>query len=122
MDVRVFSGALLVSCDPYFTCAHVCYNEVVVERERATRSYRLSSFYLGKAVAELPFNMVTPLLFGCVVYWAVGLNPLPGHFFKFLVILLLTAFSALGLGMVRPNRGEVLHPKRPPLFYVRVPP
>ena len=79
-----------------------------------------------KAAAELPLNTVTPLLFGCVVYWAVGLNPLPGRFFKFLVILLLTAFSALGLGMVRPKKREAksrtARPQAPaptPLFLLR---
>jgi len=74
--------------------------KIVVERERASRSYRLSSFYLGKNFAELPLNLVSPLVFGCVVYWLVGLNDSPGRFFTFLVILLLIGFAAIGLGML----------------------
>jgi ABC-type multidrug transport system permease subunit len=73
--------------------------KVVVERERASKSYRLSSFYLGKVAAELPLNLVSPLVFGCVVYWLVGLNPAPGRFFIFLVIMLEVGFASIGLGM-----------------------
>ena len=62
--------------------------KVVVERERAAKSYRLSSFYIGKVMAELPLNLVGPVLFGSVVYWLVGLNDDAGAFFRFIVILL----------------------------------
>lgn len=74
--------------------------KVVVERERAAKSYRLSSFYVGKLAAELPMNLVGPVIFGSVVYWLVGLNDLPGRFFTFLLILIETGFAAIGLGMV----------------------
>ena len=74
--------------------------KVVVERERAAKSYRLSSFYIGKVMAELPLNLVGPVLFGSVVYWLVGLNDDAGAFFRFIVILLETGFAAIGLGML----------------------
>ena len=50
--------------------------------------------------AELPMNLVGPVIFGSVVYWLVGLNDLPGRFFTFLLILIETGFAAIGLGMV----------------------
>lgn len=52
-----------------------------------------------QAIAELPINLLSPLLFGAAVYWMVGLNPLASCFFIFLGILLLTGFAAIGLGM-----------------------
>eukprot|EP00615_Pteridomonas_danica_P010282 CAMPEP_0114370538 /NCGR_PEP_ID=MMETSP0101-20121206/32580_1 /TAXON_ID=38822 ORGANISM="Pteridomonas danica, Strain PT" /NCGR_SAMPLE_ID=MMETSP0101 /ASSEMBLY_ACC=CAM_ASM_000211 /LENGTH=629 /DNA_ID=CAMNT_0001522107 /DNA_START=17 /DNA_END=1905 /DNA_ORIENTATION=- len=81
--------------------------KVVVERERASKSYRLSSFYLGKVSAELPLNLISPAVFGCAVYWMVGLNSKPERFFYFIIILLEIGFAAVGLGMfvasVAPN-------------------
>lgn len=74
--------------------------KIVVERERASKSYRLSSFYIGKLAAELPMNLVGPVIFGSAVYWLVGLNDDPGRFFAFLLILIETGFAAIGLGMV----------------------
>lgn len=70
-----------------------------MERERAAKSYRLSSFYLGKLFAELPINLISPVIFGIVVYWIIGLNPHPARFFSFLFILIETGFAAIGLGM-----------------------
>lgn len=73
--------------------------KIVVERERASKCYRLSSFYIGKVAAELPLNLVSPLVFGCAVYWMVGLNSKPERFFLFLLILLEVGFAAVGLGI-----------------------
>lgn len=73
--------------------------KVIVERERAAKSYRLSSFYLGKLTAELPLNLISPLVFGSIVYWLIGLNDAPGRFFFFLLILVETGLAAIGLGM-----------------------
>ena len=45
-------------------------------------------------------NLISPLIFGCAVYWMVGLNPQADRFFNFLVLLLLTGFGAIGVGMM----------------------
>lgn len=71
----------------------------VVERERASNSYRIGPFYAAKYIAELPFNLISPIFFGCVVYWIVGFNPAPDRFLSFLTLLLLTGLAAVGLGM-----------------------
>jgi ATP-binding cassette subfamily G (WHITE) protein 2 len=36
----------------------------VVNRERAGKAYRMSSYYVAKFLAELPFNILPPFLFG----------------------------------------------------------
>lgn len=74
--------------------------KVVVERERASKSYHVSAYYLGKFCAELPFNTIGPLLFGVIVYWIIGFNPNPINFFIFLGILLLSGFCAIALGLI----------------------
>lgn len=62
--------------------------KILVERERSAKAYRLSSFYVGKLFAEIPINIISPIIFGSIVYWIIGLNPDPERFFVFLLILL----------------------------------
>jgi ABC-type multidrug transport system permease subunit len=54
----------------------------------------------AKFLAELPFNVGAPVLFGCIVYWAVGLNPAASRFGLFLLIIVIQALSATGLGLL----------------------
>lgn len=72
---------------------------VVVERERASKSYSLSAYYIAKMVAELPFNLLGPIVFGSIVYFLVGLNPEPEAFLCFIIILILVSCCAVGLGL-----------------------
>lgn len=75
--------------------------KVVVERERASRSYHISAFYFGKFCAEIPFNFIGPLCFGTIVFWIVGLgNGDFGNFITFLCLLTAIGFCAIALGMI----------------------
>jgi ATP-binding cassette subfamily G (WHITE) protein 2 len=58
--------------------------------------------FLGSAkfIAELPFNVGAPVVFGCILYWAVGLNPAAARFGLFLVIIVIQSLAATGLGLV----------------------
>ena len=52
------------------------------------------------SLRELPLNLCSPLLFSVIVYWLVGLNPSPTRFACFLVLIMLTGLTGIGLGMV----------------------
>lgn len=67
-------------------------------RERSANTYHVSSFYLGKVAAELPFNILSPILFGSITYWILFLRPDPGSFFTFLLILVLLSLVGSSLG------------------------
>jgi ABC-type multidrug transport system permease subunit len=43
-------------------------------RERASKAYRLSSYYCAKVLAEIPLNMAASTVFCCVIYWIANLN------------------------------------------------
>mmetsp|Transcript_5669 Transcript_5669/g.6513 ORF Transcript_5669/g.6513 Transcript_5669/m.6513 type:complete len:408 (-) Transcript_5669:517-1740(-) len=73
--------------------------KVILERERASKSYRLSSFYIGKYYAELPFNVVPPCIFSCIVYWTAGLNSSISAFGNFVVFMILIGSCAVGIGI-----------------------
>jgi len=71
--------------------------KVIVQRERSARAYDTLSYFFAKYLVEMPLNMMPCVLFGCIVYWIVGLNP--STFGFFLLILMLEALTAVSLGL-----------------------
>lgn len=72
---------------------------LVVNRERAKRSYNVAPYLAAKLAAELPISAVYPLLFGAIVYPITGLNPNPLRFMRFLGIIALESFSSAAMGL-----------------------
>jgi len=44
-------------------------------REVNNNMYSASPYFWAKVFSELPFSIMTPSIFGCIVYFAIGLNP-----------------------------------------------
>merc|ERR1711907_328147 len=65
---------------------------VVIQKERATASYRLSSYFMAMTVADLPVFLVMPLIYMTISYWMVV--PTLG-FVKYLCILLIALLSVM---------------------------
>ena len=72
--------------------------KAIVMRERQAKSYYLSSYYITKVLTAMPIDIITPLLFACIIYWIVGLNPDPFAFFMFCIITIAVSLAAIGLG------------------------
>jgi ABC-type multidrug transport system permease subunit len=49
--------------------------EVIIRKERSAGSYRLSAYYFGKCLSEVPLVVCYPIVFLVVFYWLCGLNP-----------------------------------------------
>ena len=45
----------------------------VLNRERATGTYRLSAYFIGKMLAETPLEMVHPFIFAVIAYYMVSI-------------------------------------------------
>ena len=43
-------------------------------REVNNNMYDVSSYFLGKVVSELPSAIISPCLFGAIVYYAIGFS------------------------------------------------
>jgi len=43
-------------------------------REVNNNMYSVSAYFFGKVIAELPVSILTPALFGVIVYFAIGLS------------------------------------------------
>ncbi|KAK8792777.1 hypothetical protein WA158_004941 [Blastocystis sp. Blastoise] len=66
--------------------------------EYASGLYRVDTYYLAKSLVDLPFQIIFPVLFTCIVYYLVGLDPDFSRFLGFTGILLLVTNATLALG------------------------
>ena len=54
---------------------------------------------VSKYLADVSQRFIPPLVYGCILYWALGLNPAAANFFVFLGFLLITRLVGESLGM-----------------------
>ena len=52
-----------------------CAEIPIFLREQQNNMYRIDLYFVTKQLAELPFFLITPILFNVIFYWMVGLNP-----------------------------------------------
>lgn len=69
-------------------------------REVNNNMYRCSPYFWAKVVSELPFSIITPTIFGCIVYYSVGLFPPVENFMIFLVTLILAYNASSGYSLI----------------------
>jgi len=43
-------------------------------RERLSKSYNVGPYFWGKNLAELPFQILYPIILTVIVYYVIGLN------------------------------------------------
>ena len=68
-------------------------------RESAANAYSPSAYFMGKTLAEGPFQVIFPAIFAAIIYFLVGFGGYgAGTFFTFLLFIVLTAVCAVSLG------------------------
>ena len=72
----------------------------VLNKDRASGAYRLSAYYLAKNIVEMPADLVYPLVFTIVTYWAIGLNPSFVSFLLHVITMVLSISASLSIGIV----------------------
>nr|CAG8510389.1 13218_t:CDS:10 [Entrophospora candida] len=70
----------------------------MLSKERQSRSYRLSSYFIAKQLAELPLILLHPAAFVIMTYSATNLLPYADSFFAYLFTMLLTSITAQSFG------------------------
>jgi ABC-type multidrug transport system ATPase subunit/ABC-type multidrug transport system permease subunit len=75
----------------------------VVKRERSSGSYRLSSYYIAKTLADFPFLFVHPTIFVVIVYFLVGFRLDVGSFFFYYALVIVNAWSSASAGIFISN-------------------
>lgn len=75
------------------------FERSVIEKERASGSYRLSAYFIAKSLAEAPLKLVLPTLFLIIAYWMARINNNFGIFLGILVFQLLSILVAESFGL-----------------------
>ncbi|UJR27422.1 hypothetical protein I4U23_008712 [Adineta vaga] len=75
------------------------FERAVIDKERASGSFRLSAYFLGKSLAEAPLKLVLPTLFLIIAYWMARINDSFGIFLGILVFQLLSILVAESIGL-----------------------
>ncbi|UJR07236.1 hypothetical protein I4U23_011524 [Adineta vaga] len=76
------------------------FERLVIAKERASGSFRLSSYFMAKSLAETPLKLVLPTLFLLIAYWMARINNNFGVFLGILVFQLLVVIVADSLGLL----------------------
>jgi ABC-type multidrug transport system permease subunit len=79
-------------------CCAVPPERAVLNKERATGTYRLSAYFMGKTIAETPLELVLPFIFAVITYWMVDLSNDGYTFIFYIVILWLFVLMGTGIG------------------------
>eukprot|EP00826_Nyctotherus_ovalis_P039248 TRINITY_DN3756_c0_g1_i17.p2 TRINITY_DN3756_c0_g1~~TRINITY_DN3756_c0_g1_i17.p2 ORF type:complete len:327 (-),score=39.94 TRINITY_DN3756_c0_g1_i17:56-1036(-) len=69
-------------------------------REQANRMYGVLPYYLSKMLVELPCQVILPILFCLITYWAIELRNETGPFFQFTAAILILAFVGNSIGIL----------------------
>ncbi|KAL8131450.1 ABC transporter G family member 9 [Apium graveolens] len=72
---------------------------MMLEKERASGMYRLSSYFMSRVVGDLPMELVLPTVFVIITYWMAGLKRTSKNFFLTLLALLCNVLVSQGLGL-----------------------
>ncbi len=75
------------------------FERAVIDKERASGSFRLSAYFIAKSLAEAPLKLVLPTLFLIIAYWMARINNNFGVFLGILVFQLLSILVAESFGL-----------------------
>ncbi|KAM7279320.1 hypothetical protein ACFE04_006454 [Oxalis oulophora] len=71
----------------------------MLEKERSSGMYRLSSYFIARIVGDLPMELVLPTFFVATTYFMAGLKHSAIKFVFTLLVLLLNVLVSQGLGL-----------------------
>ncbi|KAK4439212.1 ABC transporter G family member 9 [Sesamum alatum] len=72
---------------------------MMLEKERSSGMYRLSSFFMALTLGDLPIQLVLPSIYYTLIYWMVGLKPKFGNFLAGFFVTLYTIVCSQGFGL-----------------------
>ena len=75
------------------------HEKLLVQKEIKSGFYSLPAYYISKILIEIPFTLISPIIFSLIIYWMVGLNSQIDCFFMFLLIIIIESIVAMFMGI-----------------------
>lgn len=72
-------------------------DRAIMLRERAAGTYTVSAYFVAKSFADFCFQLISPVVYSCMVYPIVGFSPGASKFFTFMGFMILTSQAATSI-------------------------
>lgn len=69
-------------------------------KEEGAKLYGVTAYFMSRNIVEIPYAFIFPMIQSLIVYWFVGLSSTAGQFFTFYLIVFLTNFSGMSMGLL----------------------
>lgn len=91
----------------FFICMTIAFNSIqniilifpderpVFLREVNNNMYSVTAYFFGKVIAELPASIITPIVYGSIIYFSIGLSTVFHYKFPLFCKSLFTAYHIL---------------------------
>jgi ATP-binding cassette subfamily G (WHITE) protein 2 len=69
----------------------------IMLRERASGAYKVSAYFVAKTIGDMIFQIISPILYTCIVYYNIGFQSEASKFFIFMGFMILASMAATSM-------------------------
>uniref|UniRef100_A0A671LPU7 ATP-binding cassette, sub-family G (WHITE), member 4b n=1 Tax=Sinocyclocheilus anshuiensis TaxID=1608454 RepID=A0A671LPU7_9TELE len=99
ISIGVLIGLLYLNIGNFMSYIH-SEEMAVFLREHLNYWYSLKAYYLAKTMADIPFQVLCPIMYCSIVYWMTEQPPETSRYLLFLALSICTALVAQSLGLL----------------------